>query len=161
MRLHQALPEHVDSVFAIIEENAHWLLSKGIVQWPLSWLESEKENIHQSVIDGHYFHSSAGQKLMAVVEITARAEALWDNDLSKALYVHKLAIRREYSGDGLGLRILDEIKNRGLAEGICFIRLDCVAHNWKLRRYYEGCGFKLIKVKNNGVVDLALYEFRL
>ena len=61
----------------------------------------------------------------------------------------------------LGLGILDQVKVRALKQGVTLIRLDCVAHNLKLRNYYESYGFTCVQERNNGVVELALYELKL
>lgn len=159
--LYQALPEQSDKIFGIIEENAQWLLAKGIIQWPLDWLADERDAIYQSVLDGNYYCSKIDQDIAAVVELKTGPEVLWDNDLSDALYLHKLAICRQYSGCNMGLEILDQVKMRAMEQNITSIRLDCVAHNTKLRNYYESYGFKLINKKSNGVIDVALYELRL
>ena len=99
--------------------------------------------------------------MAAVCEIKTAAEALWDNSKTAALYIHKLAIRRKYSDGDLGRNILDLIKSKARLKNIKYLRLDCVAHNDKLRAYYESCGFALKGIVDADEVNLALYEFNI
>jgi hypothetical protein len=91
-----------DVVYGILHENATWLLSKGIIQWPLDWLESIRPEIKASINTELFYAVEINNEVAAVCEINTALEALWDNSQTAALYIHKLAIRRKYSDDGLG-----------------------------------------------------------
>jgi len=78
-----------------------------------------------------------------------------------ALYVHKLAIRREFSGQSLGRKIIGLIEEKAIQQGIKYLRLDCVAHNLKLREYYESCLFQFKGEINLGEINLALFEYEI
>lgn len=148
-----------DVVYGILYENATWLLSKGIFQWPLDWLESIRPEIRASVSAELFYAVEVENTLVAVLEIRTAPELLWGNNQDEAHYIHKLAIQRQYSGSGLGRDILDLIKSKMQQNKIQFLRLDCVAHNDKLREYYESCGFNLKGIVDAGDVNLALYEY--
>ena len=150
-----------DVVYGILHENATWLLSKGIIQWPLDWLESIRPEIKASINTELFYAVEINNEVAAVCEIKTAAEALWDNSKTAALYIHKLAIRRKYSDGGLGRNILDLIKSKARLKNIKYLRLDCVAHNDKLRAYYESCGFSLKGIVDTDEVNLALYEHQI
>jgi ribosomal protein S18 acetylase RimI-like enzyme len=150
-----------DSVYGILHENAMWLLSKGIVQWPLDWLKSIRAEIKESLDAELFYAVEIDNKLAAVFEIRSSPEEVWQNNQDEALYIHKLAIHREYSNRGLGRSILDLMKTKIRQENISFLRLDCIAHNHKLREYYESCGFNLKGIVDAGEVNLALYEHEI
>src|SRR5207253_1741607 len=58
-----------------------------------------------------------------------------------ALYVYSLAVRRTFSGRGLGRRLLAWAEQQVSKAGRRYLRLDCVPANVFLRRYYEDLGF--------------------
>jgi len=157
--LQPASPDNFEKIYDILYENAQWLTSKNIVQWPLDWLESKRHEIKQSVELGLYYVVVDADKLVAAVEIKSAPEHIWNNDRSPALYIHKLAISRSYCGQQLGQKILKDIETMAIKKGINLLRLDCVAHNNKLRQYYESCKFTFKSVVDAGEVDLALYEY--
>ena len=159
INLRQVRNSELDAVYGILHENAIWLLSKGIIQWPLDWLESIRPEIKVSINTELFYAVEINNEVAAVCEIKTATEALWDNSQTAALYIHKLAIRRKYSDAGLGRKILDLVKSKARLKNIAYLRLDCVAHNDKLREYYESCGFNLKGIVDAGEVNLALYEY--
>ncbi len=162
MNLRQVSTSESDIVFDILHENAIWLLSKGIFQWPLDWLESIHSEIKSSIESGLFYAVEINNNnLSAVIEIRSTPEEIWQNDAADALYIHKLAICRKYADSGLGRNILTLIKSQALQQNIEYLRLDCVAHNTKLREYYESCGFDLKGIVEAGEVNLALYEHQI
>lgn len=161
INLRQVRNSEFDAVYDILHENAKWLLSKDIIQWPLGWLESIRSEIKVSIDAKAFFAVEIDNEVAGVCEIKTAAEALWDNSQTAALYIHKLAIRRQYSNHGLGRNILDLIKVTARQKNINILRLDCVAHNHQLREYYESYGFNLKGIVDAGDVNLALYEYKI
>lgn len=156
-----AQKESFFEVMKILRENAEWMLSKKIEQWPLDWLESMEPEIYLSVKSGNFFFAMHEERVVGVVEILSKPERIWKYDKSQAIYIHKLAIKRENSGLGVGANIISKLLSWSAKNERSCIRLDCVANNVSLRKYYERNGFKFISVKNNGLVELALYEKRI
>lgn len=161
MNLTQCRNTDFNTVFDILHENALWLESHDIFQWPLDWLEAKRDEIRASVEQGLFYSVKINGDIAAVVEITSVADEFWKNEQSAALYVHKLALRREFSGQGLGRKIIALIEERAQQLGIEYLRLDCVAHNLKLRDYYESCLFQFKGEINLGEINLALYEYEI
>ncbi len=161
MNLRQASTSEFDIVYDILHENALWLLSKSIFQWPLDWLESIRSEIKASIDSGLFYVAEIDNKLAAVVEIRSAPEKIWQSNEAEALYIHKLAISRKYADSGLGRNILTLVKSQAIQQNIDYLRLDCVAHNNKLREYYESCEFKLKGIVEAGEVNLALYEHQI
>jgi len=153
--------DEFEKIYDILHENARWLTSRNIVQWPLDWLESQRQAIQQSVQSGGYSVIKIDNDIVAVVEIKSAPEAIWNNDTSPALYIHKLAISRTYTGQHLGKKIIHLIEMKALEQSIKLLRLDCVAHNTKLRQYYESCNFTCKNEIDVGEIVLALYEYEI
>jgi ribosomal protein S18 acetylase RimI-like enzyme len=161
INLRQVRDVEFDAVYGILHENATWLLSKDIFQWPLTWLESICPEIRASIKAELFYAVELDNTFVAVLEIRSAPEILWGNNQDEALYIHKLAIQRQYSDSSLGRNILAFIKTEARQKNINFLRLDCVADNNKLREYYESCGFNLKGIVDAGEVNLALYEHQI
>ena len=165
MEFKQANSEAFELIFEILHENAKWLETRNIVQWPLDWLDSKRDVIKDSIEQGSFYtfkiETETHSEVAAIVELKSDPEDIWEGDDCKALYIHKLAIRRKYENQGLGRQVLGLIKERAMQQNIKFLRLDCVAHNLALRQYYETNGFKLVVEVDTPEVVLALYELAI
>ncbi|MGI1679849.1 MAG: GNAT family N-acetyltransferase [Cellvibrionaceae bacterium] len=160
LKLKQVSKDEESVVFNVLKENAVWLLSLGIEQWPLEWLESIRREINLSIKSGNYFFALLDNEVVGVVEVLAEPESIWKYDISPSIYIHKLAIKRKFCGLNIGSQIISKLWSISKEKDKEFIRLDCVATNLKLRSYYEKNGFTFVGIANNGLVDLALYEKR-
>ena len=158
MYLRTVTPEEFEIVYDILHENALWLNRKNIIQWPLDWLETKQKEIQESIKFGMYYAVDINNEIAAIVELKSSPEEIWGNDRKLALYIHKLAIRRKFSNEKLGRTIINLIESRAVQDGVKYLRLDCVAHNDKLRQYYEASGFILKSEIDSGEILLALYE---
>ena len=67
-------------------------------------------------------------------------------DLEKgaSLFIHKLAIKREYSKQGFAREMIDFVKRKAVDEMIYAVHLDCHSSKEKLRKLYEQEQFKLV-----------------
>jgi GNAT superfamily N-acetyltransferase len=64
----------------------------------------------------------------------------WGSDGTRPVYVHRFATRSGYRG--LGRLMLDRAESMARELGANCLRLDCVAANRRIRRYYEDAGFE-------------------
>ena len=147
MKLRQVNVLEFEIVFDILEENAKWLSQKGIHQWHADWLVSQRLEIKESINIGAYHALDIDGNIAAIVEIKSGLEKIWSNDETPALYIHKLAIRRKYAVLKLGNKILNLVEASAISQGIKLLRLDCVAENSKLRRYYESSTSYILKLR--------------
>jgi GNAT superfamily N-acetyltransferase len=58
-----------------------------------------------------------------------------------AVYVYNLAVSRHWANHQLGRRLLEWASDRASALGRSCVRLDCMADNVFLHRYYTEAGF--------------------
>lgn len=158
MNIRKVRETEAELVHEVLLENGRWMLASGIEQWPMDWLESIKDEVIASVAEGNFWCCEISDDIHAVVEVKKEAEELWGFDARPSAYVHKLAINRDHSGEGLGAKLLGSILEQAQSDRLDFVRLDCVASNTRLRHYYEGKGFQFVRIEHNGQVDLALYE---
>lgn len=151
------------TVLAIMQDAARWLGARGIPQWQGMLTPRGPELVAHRVKEG--VAHLAFLKGEAVGTITI----IWDDEFSWAEkgkdglagYIHGLAVLREYAGKNLGREILrwaiGEIRARRSVA-----RLDCMAENPALCRYYEKEAFiaQGQRVLPTGF-KVTLYEKRL
>lgn len=125
----------IADVLDMLNEAASWLTACGIRQWPASFTPAMVE---PGVRAGETWLAREGGELVGTVTLSWRDPA-WPEALDDAGYVHRLAVPRR--GTGLGQYLLGWAAHQVTDRGRSHLRLDCVATNLKLRRYYERLGF--------------------
>ncbi|MBB3114604.1 ribosomal protein S18 acetylase RimI-like enzyme [Paenibacillus phyllosphaerae] len=161
IKVRQAVPSDTKAVQELLLQTARWLQSKGSTQWGALLSGQDGHNMAGAITRGEVFVFEAGEALAGTF-ILMQEPSQWDLDLwgdeasgcSSAIYLHRLAINREFSGGGLG-----EAMMRWAEEGVSFtgkdrIRLDCIASNATLNRFYSGLGYTF-KGERDG---FCLYE---
>jgi len=131
LEVRRAEPADVDVIVAILSEAARWLLGRGIRQWP-----------HPFVCRGDFYVARIAGEPVATLALLWSDPTFWGEQPDDAGYVHALAVRRSQAGRGLGACLLDWAEAEVVANGGEFLRLDCLAENQALRRYYEVQGFE-------------------
>ena len=129
----------VDEIVAMLSEAACWLLSRGIRQWPDPF---PRERVERLVRRGDFYVARLDGEPVATLALQWADPAFWGDRQDDAGYVHALAVRRTHGGRGLGAKLLDWAEAEVGACGREFLRLDCLAENGALRRYYEEQGFE-------------------
>ena len=135
-----------DAVMAILREAADWLSGRGIEQW-YHWYIEAGERILRDRLDNHEVylfrrdHSNVG-----TVTIQWTDPEVWGGRGSDGLagYIHGMAITRSAGGMRVGERMLEWAVTTIGACGKRFARLDAMASNAPLCRYYEQRGFQAL-----------------
>jgi GNAT superfamily N-acetyltransferase len=122
-------------VLDILNRAASWLTSRGIEQWPQAFTEAMVEPALRA---GETWLARQGSDPVGTVTLSW-TDGAWPEAVEDAGYVHRLAVRDR--GAGLGERLLAWAGQRVAARGRSHLRLDCVATNEELRRYYERLRF--------------------
>ncbi|HEX3566083.1 MAG TPA: GNAT family N-acetyltransferase [Acidimicrobiales bacterium] len=122
-------------VLDLLNEAASWLTACGIRQWPASFTPAILE---PGIRAGETWLARQGDDLVGTVTLSW-SDPAWPEALDDAGYVHRLAVPRR--GTGLGQYLLGWAAAQVTDRGRSHLRLDCVATNRKLRRYYERLGF--------------------
>ncbi|OAB46194.1 GNAT family N-acetyltransferase [Paenibacillus glacialis] len=145
----QANLKDTEDIMRILIGNARWLQSKGSTQWSGLLHGVDSHDMVGSISRGEVFAFKENGVCVGTV-ILKQMVSEWDNNLwgkdeshsNTSVFVHRLAIHREYAGKGLGADIL-----RWAESGVCFdgkdrIRLDCVGDNTTLNRFYSQNGYE-------------------
>ena len=144
--IRRARPDEVDTVAAMWTDAGQWLATIGSDQWQYP---ARAERITASIAAGECWLVEQAGDPVATVTLDGHADPdFWTaaDDLDAALYVHRMVVRRSAAGAGLGSALLDWAGARAEQAGRAWLRLDAWRTNGRLRSYYEGQGFGLVRV---------------
>lgn len=139
MRIEPATRSDAIELVAIRDARAQWLLDRSIRQWlpgefPLDrmrrWIDQRA--VHVGRVDG---------QLVAAVAVLWEDPAIWPDGGTEAGYVHLLMTATEHAGSGHGATMLSHAEAVIGGAGSRLARLDAVASNPTLRRWYEQRGY--------------------
>jgi ribosomal protein S18 acetylase RimI-like enzyme len=137
-----ATVDDLATVQSVLAEAAAWLASRGIDQWPVGFREDQTlRRIRQGSV---YLAFVAGEPVATITLDTWADPEFWDAP-DGAGYVHRLAVRRAWAGQGIGGALLDWAGQRVAAAGGRWLRLDCMRDNKPLHDYYRGLGFEHVR----------------
>lgn len=155
MRLKQATITDTKTALSILRESAEWLKEIGSDQWSDVLQGKDKHGLAEAVKKGEvFFFYNSSNKLIGMVAAwntpTAWDKLLW-NDFEveqNACYLHRVIIRPIYRGNSYGKELLTELKTKFKLE-VSELRLDCLASNRKLMKFYQENGFTNIGSSND------------
>src|SRR2546428_13310266 len=139
VRIVRAQQGDLDTVLEILEEASLWLSSKGLEsQWRPNpvFRQTIKDNIER----GEVYVVKAVEVTVGTITLQWNDKKFWGDLPPEAGYIHKLAIKRSYSGQHLGLRMIQWAEAKARAEGKRYLRLDFFACNKTIRDYYPKTG---------------------
>ncbi|MDQ3862993.1 MAG: GNAT family N-acetyltransferase [Actinomycetota bacterium] len=141
---------------SILEEASWWLLSRGIDQWtPGSF---SRRRIAGRIEAGEMYLAEIAGQAVGTFALQWSDEETWSRVPDDAGYVHGLAIRRDYSGVGVGRELLRRAESLAAKSGKRYLRLDCVAENRGLNDYYQRAGFGYRGRALVRGLEVSLYE---
>jgi GNAT superfamily N-acetyltransferase len=144
--------EDAQTVAALLDEASAWVNDLGFSQWPLPF------QIAAAIDRGEVFVVE-GEDGEAVATVTMlSADPYWGDRPPDAFYVHKLAVRRDRAGRGVGAAIVEWANAEAAEAGREFLRLDCLHDNPGIRNYYEDLGFQHRGDLVHAGLSLSLYE---
>jgi ribosomal protein S18 acetylase RimI-like enzyme len=136
----QAVPGDLDAAVQVITEVSAWLAGKDI-PWLLDFPGPFKKRIAQGEV--YLAHLNDWKTLTGTVSLSRAPDPeLWSNYPGQARYVHRLAVRRKFAGQGIGAALLDLAGHVAAMEGVPWLRLDCSKDNHALQSYYLNQGFQ-------------------
>jgi GNAT superfamily N-acetyltransferase len=153
-----ATPEDVETVGLLLDDASAWVGELGFRQWPLPF---PRDEIAAAIDRGEVYVADLDGESVATVTLL-ESDPFWGERPHDALYVHKLAVRRDRAGRGIGAALLDWAAGHAAQGGRSFLRLDCLNGDAGIRRYYESLGFEdrgEFDDRGRGL-ELRLYERR-
>jgi GNAT superfamily N-acetyltransferase len=140
---------------SILDEATDYVAALGYDQWPVPFPQDE---LAQRIERGELFMVEVDGDTAATFTLLWDDPSFWGEQPPDAAYLHKLAIRREYAGRGLGAAIVEWADAQAAAAGRRYLRLDCMRDNEGIRTYYERLGFEHRGDKDHPRFAAALYE---
>jgi GNAT superfamily N-acetyltransferase len=143
--LRRATLDDQDAVWELLHQTTRWLRSIGSDQWSTwrTWRGPDGK-IARAIQGGHMWLLFCADELVGTVTIEPDGDTdFWTPDelTEPALYVSKLAIRRDHTGQELGALLLAWARQLAWDAGVTWVRLDAWRTNDKLHAYYRDRGW--------------------
>ena len=158
MNVRPAHREDENTVAELLDEATRWVGELGYEQWPLPF---PRDELAAAIARAEVYVVEDEGEAVATVTLLWDDPLYWGERPSDAAYVHKLAVRRDRSGRGIGAAIVAWANAEALEAGREFLRLDCLRDNPGIRDYYEQLGFEHRGDLTLGGRPMSLYERRV
>ncbi|SDH65759.1 Acetyltransferase (GNAT) family protein [Actinokineospora alba] len=166
LEMRVAVPGELNIVLDLMGEAASWLKSIGVDQWQGPF---RVERIADGIAAGRVWFAEGKRGVDREVVGTITVDEFADmdfwteaDDLDSALYVHRMAVRREDAGRGIGAFMLEWAAKLGRDHGKSRLRLDANRDNTSLQRYYQRLGWQHVRtVYRSWRPSGALFELPL
>ncbi|HEY1305853.1 MAG TPA: GNAT family N-acetyltransferase [Vicinamibacterales bacterium] len=160
IEIRQAQPSDARIVADILVEASAWVDSLGVVMWEED--ELDPEHIVAEVAAGQFFIAYLTGEPAGVIRFQLEDRLFWpDLPQDASAFVHRLAVRRRFKGQGVSQALLAWSVERTRVLGRRHLRLDCDESRPKLRALYEGFGFRFHSFRHVGAYYVARYEYPL
>lgn len=139
---------------------ALWLQERGMPLWRDS--EVSPESISQDVADGLFFIAECAGEPAGTIKFQLEDLLFWpDISQEESAFLHRLAIRRHYSGGKVSSALLAWAVEHAQTFGKRYLRLDCDASRPRLRAVYEDFGFRHHSNRQVGAYFVSRYEYEI
>ena len=137
----------ISAAYSIIEERFQFIKKKGINQYPFPFPERSVYEERQD--KGMNYCLVENWEILAIATLEMnRSLDDWDMVVDEDFFwLSTLNTRVDKSGQGLGLKMLDAIKEYSSENGVETILLDCYKDGDYLEGYYSRNGFQKIREK--------------
>ena len=160
IEIRRARPADAGVVEDVLVEAAAWVDALGVVMWEEGELVPER--IAAEVGAGQFFIAHVQGDAAGVIRFQLDDRLFWpDLPPGESAFVHRLAVRRPYKGQGVSDALLEWAVERARALGKRHLRLDCDESRPKLRALYERLGFRFHSYRQVGAYYVARYEYPL
>ena len=139
---------------------ADWLVSSGLAMWnPASFsIDQTRDEVDSGL---YYVAETEEHQLAGVVRFQLTDEEFWpDMSNDDSAFIHKLAVRREFAGQGVSRKLIEYAKALTIQKGRAYLRLDCAHDRKKLRDFYESEDFVWHSDRQVGEYKVARYQWK-
>ncbi|WP_445628237.1 GNAT family N-acetyltransferase [Nostoc sp. DSM 114167] len=158
--IRQATIQDTAIVSDVLLEAALWLQQNGRPLWHES--EVSPESISKDVANGLFFIADCAGEPVGTIKFQLEDLLFWpDISQEESAFVHRLAVRRHYSGGKVSSALLAWAVEQAQKLGRHYLRLDCDASRPRLRAVYESFGFRHHSDKQVGAYFVSRYEYKI
>jgi len=161
IRIRQAIPEDASAVTAILTDAAKWVEQ---LDGTTMWVEDElaDDRIAAEVDAGLFYVAECDGDMVGALKFQLDDQLFWpDLATDDSAFIHRLAVRRNYAGQGVSTALLRWAVGHARSLGRQYLRLDCDAERARLRDLYERFGFRFHSFRQVGSYYVARYELDL
>ncbi|MFC0597738.1 GNAT family N-acetyltransferase [Streptomyces palmae] len=143
--LRRAEEEDLTELVRLRDAAAHWQAASGIRQWKPG--ELGVDHFRARLREGEVWLAFLGPDgpCAGAWELWWEDPAAWGPQPPVAGYVHRLMTDRQSAPPGTGRELLAAAERRIAEAGREVCRLDCLADNPRLRRYYQEAGYTVVR----------------
>lgn len=150
----------VDASIDVIREVAQWCEDNKMDMWKVADLT--KERLLQGVTEENFCIGRIAEDNACSMILQWYDPLFWPDAIeNEAGYIHKLCVRRKYSGMGLSQKMVEYAVSECKKRGIRYLRLDTGWSRASLCRLYESFGFMKVGKKMINEREFALYEMEI
>lgn len=125
----------------IMMEAARWFEHRGEQPWQSAQI-APHSILANNRLDELYLAYLDGEAVAAMILSNHCNKPRFSEEIRRgSLFVHKLAVRRQFSGQHLAKRVLDWACQYGVAHDYTQLMLMCSCHNQKLQQRWKDYGF--------------------
>jgi GNAT superfamily N-acetyltransferase len=159
--IRQATSADAATIVETLAEAAKWVEElDGTIMWVEGELEAAR--VRAEADAGMFVLAEVNGRVAGAVRFQLEDRLFWpDLDGSDAAFVHRLAVRRAFAGQGVSKALLEWTVDRARALGKRYLRLDCDAERSRLRAFYERFGFRLHSYRQVGSYYVSRYELQI
>ena len=159
MQLRRATAAEVDPFIDLLEDAARWMRERGIDQWRPGSMRAQRPAFVAAQNRGEIWVLEQSNRIAGGAVLRSEPDPIWaDIPVADALYVSKLVVARDAVGGKIGGQILDDLETLARERGAAWMRLDCVASNESLARYYQQRGYYPRGSVRSGDLDLLRHD---
>lgn len=165
--IRRAVATDLSTLLHLRDEASEWLSQKGSDQWSEAWPDPDTmvSTIQRSIRDGHTWciEDESAETVATIAMDRHTFHGLWTEaeEAEPAVYIHRLIVRRNSAGCGIGAQLLDWAGTKAAKAGVRWIRVDVWTTNLELQQYYVWHGFEHVRtVVRNDYPSGALLQRR-
>lgn len=150
----------VNASVNILREVAQWCEDNNMGMWKVSDLT--KESLLHELTEENFCVGRIGRDSACSMILQWNDPLFWpEAKENEAGYIHKLCVRRKYSGMGLSGEMINFAVAECKRRDIRYLRLDTGWSNGPLCKLYESLGFRKVGMRMLGDNKFALYEMKI
>lgn len=157
----KVLSAEVQPAINIMKEVAKWGRSAGLNVWKDEHLTREKLMV--GINENDFYIGQVSEDNACCMILQWNDTLFWPKAKeNEAGYIHKLCVRRDYSGLGLSRKMVEFAIEECRRRSVHYLRLDTGWSKKKLCNLYESLGFKLVdKTMLEDRGEFALFEMKI
>lgn len=137
----------IDSIFRLYDQAIEF--QKQV--FDKYWLGFDAELVEREIAEGRLWKITEDERAACIFSVAYEDPVIWGADSHvDSMYIHRIVTDPEFAGRGYVRKIVDWARGHAAERRLRYVRMDTWADNFKLRKYYEGCGFE-----HKGVVSPA------